>query len=158
MEYVELLNAFAAAHGLNPVKPDEDGVCRFEIDGFPVAFMEIPERNEMCTWAIVGEIPAEGRERLYQSLLESMFLGQGTCGGVFSLERESGRIFLQRVDSLQALDPAKFESVLEGFANVLVQWSGIVSDYRAAAPLRAKGEADETERVRSIKSSGFLQV
>ena len=84
MEFLGLMEAFGMDVGIGALEPDFDRVCRVDIDGMRVSFLEMPQSGQLVTWAAVCEPPPDGREQLYQMLMEAMFMGRETGGGAFS--------------------------------------------------------------------------
>ena len=160
MEFTELMKGFATKVGMTGLQLAEDGVCRVEIDGMAISFVEVPETRQLVTWAEVGEPPPEGRERLYRVLMESMYMGKATGGSTFSIDSESGLVYLFRLDPLPLLDLDTFMLMLEKFVNVLEEWRKIVADYREVASDLEKtaAEADEQVRQMGMGANGFMQV
>ena len=154
MDFTELMRAFGEKVGLEGLAPDGDGFCRIEIDGMSVSFMNHFESDTVVTWAEVSEPPADGVTELYRVLMESMFMGQATGGAAFSIEPESGKIFLHRVDSLKAADVDSFCAMLEKFVNVLEKWRQLIADFR---PVAAAAEKNPGEGLPAF-GGGFLQV
>ena len=50
----------------------------------------------MLTSADLGEVPPEGREKLYQTMLEANNMFSGTVGSTLALDAASGSARLQR--------------------------------------------------------------
>lgn len=160
MELKELMDGLAAACGVLDVKPDAEGAYHLGIDDMTVSFMSLDESGQLVVWAEVCEPPPEGRERLYRTLMESMFLGRATGGGAFSIEPESGKVYLQRVEFLSALDVESFVGIVEKFVNVLEGWRKIIANYRPAAQEMERRSAEESAAARQagMGMDGFMQV
>lgn len=160
MELKELMEGLAAACGITGVAEDNDGMYRLGIDDMEVSFTSIAESAQLVVWAEVCEMPPEGRERLYRVMMESMFMGQATGGAAFSIDPESGKVYLQRIEFLSALDVESFTTLLEKFVNVLEQWRAIISDFRPVAKEMDRKAAEETETDRRLGMGlgGFMQV
>lgn len=158
MEFTELMRRFAEKVGIADLPVSEDGVCRVEIDGMNVSFIEVPETRQLVTWAEVGEPPPEGRERLYRVLMESMYMGKATGGSTFSIDSETGLVHLFRLDPLPLLDLDTFTPMLERFVNILEEWRKIVADYRGVASQLEKAAATEEVESRQMGVNGFMQV
>lgn len=160
MDFDEIIEQFAAAAGLEGFRADDDGVYRLLIDGMPVSACPADD-GHIALFAPVGEPPPDavaGRERLYRTLLESAHLGRGTASASFSIDAETGEIYLQRLESAAGLDCEGFKLLLENFVDVLAEWRRIVADFR---PIAAKvdEEAREDEKLsRNMGVDGFLQV
>ena len=157
MDIKELMEAFARDFGVEGVAADEDGVYTLSIDDMAVSFAETPDAR-LATWAEVCEPPPEGREHLYRTLMEAMFMGEGTGGAAFTIERETGKVYLHRFDALVALDGESFKAMLENFVNVLEEWRGLIADFRPVFGEIEKA-ADAAHDVRQeMDRGGFIQV
>lgn len=163
-EIHELMADFVAKLNVGDAKPDADGVYHFEIDGMPVSIMEVAELRQLVVLGDLGDLPpVGGRERLYRTMLEAMFMGEGTCGSTFSIDRKSGRVILQRVLPLIALDPDVFMAEIERFVNILEKWRGLIADFREVSPdLEGAGDVPSTTPTDGpgggLGLGGFLQV
>lgn len=153
MEFLGLMEAFGMDVGIGALEPDFDRVCRVDIDGMRVSFLEMPQSGQLVTWAAVCEPPPEGREQLYQMLMEAMFMGRETGGGAFSVDAETGSVYLHRFDALQTMDLDSFKAMLEKFANVLENWRRRVADFRPQTSDGPQGVA-----FGQFGMDGFLQV
>lgn len=159
MELQELMNGLAAACGMDGLAADADGAYRLNFDDMEVSFKSVGSR-QFVVWAEVCELPPEGRERLYRLLMEAMFLGQATGGAMFSIESKSGKVHLQRIEFLSALDVEAFNGLVEKFVNVLEEWRKIVADFRPVAEDLERKTAEESEagRQAGMGLGGFMQV
>ena len=160
MEFNEIMQGFAQQINLENFTPDGDGVYRIAVDGMSIAFMEHVETQMLVTWAEVCDQPPEGRDLLYKVIMEAMFLGSATGGSTFSIESESQKVFLHRLDALQLMDLEKFNAMLEKFVNILEQWRQIIADFRPVAAELEKGRQDAAAESTSFSmgGSGFMQV
>lgn len=156
MELKEIVDAFAAGMNVDGVIPDDAGTYRFVIDGMVVSFAGAGDT--LVTWAEVGEVPPMGCERLYRTLMESMFLGELTKGGAFAIDSGSNRIFLQRFDAMPVMTPESFKAMLETFVNILEKWREIVADFRAVAPEQERKAEAEAGESRDLSLGGFLRA
>lgn len=141
MDFKELMSGFGEKVGIEGLAPDGENICRIDIDGMSVSLMEHLESRSIVIWAEVSEPPPEGVTILYRVLMEAMFMGQGTGGSSFSIEPESKKIFLHRIDPLQSLDLDSFCAILEKFVNVLEQWRKLIADFRPVAAEAGKVES-----------------
>ncbi len=91
------------------------------------------ERGMMLTCADLGEPPPEGREALYQSLLEANDLYGGTAGATLSLDSRTGRVRIQRIDALDALADVGFARAFIAFADTAAAWKRLIADFRTVA-------------------------
>lgn len=87
------------------------------------------ERNLVLISADLGEVPPEGREKLFQTMLEANNMFSGTVGSTLALDAASGRARLQRY--LPGDDLANnVIGVLEPFIETALLWSRMITDYR----------------------------
>lgn len=152
----EIMEAFAAEVGVTDAKPDEMGSYHFNVDGMIVTFVEAGEN--LVTWAEVGEVPPVGHERFYRMLMESMFLGEQTAGGSFSIDPDSGKVYLQRFDALAALTLESFKAILEPFFDALEKWHDDVADFRDLAPDLENAEEAAAGESREFDLGSFMRV
>ena len=157
MEFSDLMKEFGAKVGIPDFVPDAENVCRVDIDGMSIAFLGSADGDTLVTWAEVSDPPPEGVSMLYRVLMESMFMGRGTGGSSFSVESESGKIFLHRVDPLKILDLDSFSQMLEKFVNTLELWRKMIADFRPVAEAVKEANA-EAEQVNGFGMNGFMQV
>ena len=78
-------------------------------------------------------------------------------GSSFSIEPESGKIYLHRVDPVAVLDLNSFSAMLEKFVNMLEQWRKTLVDFRPVAEA-IKKEDDAAGAVPDFGLGGFMQV
>ena len=158
MELKDLMEGLAAEAGMDGVAPDDGGAYHLGIDGMRISLLEAGGR--LALWADVGEPPPEGRERLFRTLLESSFMGEGSGGAAFAIDAKSGRVVLQRIETSGSLDLAGFKSMLEKFVNVLETWRKTVADFRDVAPSLDAAEREENDIARQlgIGAEGFMRV
>ena len=151
------MRQFGAKVGIGDFEPDETNVCRLDIDDMLISFAEDPETAAVVTRAEICESPSHGAGMLYRLLMESMFMGQGTMGASFSIEPESGKIYLYRVDPTATLDPDSFSAILEKFVNMLEQWRKTLAGFMPV--IAAVKEADDSARSSAaFRGDGFMQV
>ena len=157
MDIRELMEAFGRDFGIEGFAADADEIYTLCIDGMNVSFAEIAG-GRLATWAEVCEPPPEGREHLYRTLMEAMFMGEGTGGAAFSIDRETGKVYLHRFDAMAALDIQSFKTMLEGFVNVLEEWRGLITDFRPVFGEIAKAESAARDEQQEMDRGGFIQV
>lgn len=158
MSLEELMEKFAEDFGVENVADDGRGVWSLDVDGMIVSFAEQKATGEMLVLADVGEVPQEGRERLYRTLLEASFLGEGTAGAVLSVKPGSDSVCLHRIVTLAEMDVERFRTMLESFVNVLESWRKLIADFGKVADDQAKSARQDWENDRKCKEDGFLRV
>ena len=151
------MGQFGAKVGLPGLAPGDTGVCHVQIDEMQVSFREDPESAAILTRAEVGEPPPEGEAMLHRVLLQSMFADESLGGTFFSVDPETGRIYLNRVDPTATLDLDSFCRMLEKFVNALEEWRKALADFRPVAEA-IKKEESAAEPESDFRAGGFLQV
>ena len=81
----------------------ENDLCAISLgaaegDRIDILLQGFDRRGVLLATADLGEAPPEGREALYQTLLEANDLFAGTLGATLSLNPANGRVRLQRFD------------------------------------------------------------
>ena len=125
MTFESLVEGLAERAGLvGGLAADEDGVVHVEIDGFDVAFMEVPETERLVMWSNLGEMPFDDDGALTARMLRENFARRGRE----ALSRdEAGHAFAHRFVPLAALGLDDFiNGQLEEFLGLLSRWTGLV--------------------------------
>ena len=94
----------------------------------------VGERGLVLMSADLGEIPPDGSERLYRTLLEANNLFEGTAGATLALDAATGRFRLQKYEPLDELsNDAKAK--VESFIETALFWSRAIADFRPSGDL-----------------------
>lgn len=129
MTFDELISDLAGRVGVDGgFSADADGVVRVEIDGFVIAFRDVPEGGQLLMWCRFGEAPSEDeRVRTAEDLLRANFRCRGGRG-VLSLG-EDGALYAHRYVPLAGLDA-------DGFV------AGALEDFLRLLSARTQGDAE----------------
>ena len=111
--------------------------CAFSLgsgDGEKVEILMqgIEDKGTLLTCADLGDPPPEGRERLFQTLLEANDLYGDTAGAMLSLNPRTGRVRLQRYDDMDVLSQLGPARALTVFADTAAAWKKLIADFRDA--------------------------
>lgn len=122
----------------------EGEACAFSLgsaegDSVEILMQGDDVRGVLLTSADLGEPPPEGRERLFQTLLEANDFFGDTAGATLSLSPRSGSVRLQRCDDMDALAGIGAAKALVAFADTAAAWKLLVADFRAAPPAAPDG-------------------
>ena len=94
----------------------------------------VGERGLVLMSTDLGEIPPDGSERLYRTLLEANNLFEGTAGATLALDAATGRFRLQKYEPLDELsNDAKAK--VESFIETALFWSRAIADFRPPGDL-----------------------
>ena len=110
-----------------------NGICALKIDDMSVSLQEIDEVGLISMYAEIGEPPPQHLENLYESMLMANHLFMATAGSTLSLDPETRRFYLCRVDASDSLSSERFCKMLEQFINTLEKWRKLVADFREEA-------------------------
>lgn len=143
MELETLMNDFAAKVGLDELKPDNEGVYSIAFDNIAVAFMEDKENERMIVYAPIAQKPAEGADKLAETLLATNYIFEATNGATIALNLEEGAYVLQNSYDLIRLDIEEFLSKIEAFVNKTEDLRNLIEDFRPVAEATI-AEAEES--------------
>lgn len=138
-----LMRDFGDLAEIEDIQLDADGVAKINIDGVVVAFME-NESGRLVTWAAVGDLPQEGGDKICRRLMAESLLGIATDGAALTLDEETGKVMIHRIDPLDGLDLKGFVGHLNAFLEMRAKW---------AAALAGESADDESDG-----SSDFIRV
>lgn len=134
----------------------EDGVCGFkagdpedDVASVSIMISNVEERSEILLYADLGNVPPEGREDFYRTLLEANNLFQGTAGATLGLENGTGLIRLQLREN-SSIFANNAEEHVGTFVETALTWKKIVVDYRVS-----RKESKPTEEA-VFDSSSFM--
>lgn len=127
------LAAFGETIGLDGLALDQRGLAILQL-GEVLVNVELDEdRQFLLLTAALGR-PRGDLGEAYAHLLDANFCWQGTYGGTFSVERETGQVVLQRPLPLSSLELASFETALEEFVETSEAWSAQLAAGTTKAP------------------------
>ena len=156
MELAELMTEFAEKFGVEGLSPDGEGVYRLDADGKSFAIADAEDGVHFVIWAEVGMVPHEGRERLYDTLLQAMHMGQQTSGAYFSIHEET--IYLHQIESLADMSFERFKGFLEKFINTHETWLASIADFNSVLPEIAQEAQAQTMEFRTAEANGFIRA
>jgi len=131
----------------------EDGAGKVRI-----LVQDAPPYDLVLFSADLGELPPEGREALFQSMLEANHLFSGTAGATLSLDAATGRFALQGYVTRDLLAD-NTDALLFPFAEAALFWSRAIADYRPDAAPREGGARPAPEAGRGpVGGFGMIHV
>ncbi len=99
---------------------EKENACSFFL--FPNLELFLTESDkEIKISAAIASFPSEKKEEVLLKLMEANLLGQGTGGGVISLE-EKERYFVFSSKVINPTNYTSFKEALEDFTNYLLYW------------------------------------
>ena len=94
-----------------------------------VLVQDVSERRLVLMAADLGELPPDGGERLYRTMLEANNLFEGTAGATLALDAATRRFRLQKYESPEEL-ANDAEATLVSFIETALFWSRAIADFR----------------------------
>ena len=145
-----VLAELASCLGLESLQLDENRDCHLLFDGRLAVDIEVPDGDHaMHLTGTVGPLPAEGREAIYEQLLEFNLPTEEHLVPCCAVDTTAGEILLCHRLTLPG-EPGSLPQVLESFLNHLESWQERLS---------TSGHVVETEgRINVQGGDGFLRV
>lgn len=156
MEFPELMNAFAAKFGVENIEID-NGVCAFEIDKTPVAFVEREDGDSFAAVAEIGTPPPDANGRFGEVMLKANFHLQAVGGTVICQDPETDAYVIMRRVRLADVDADSLAGMVEGLVNEAERWQGIVEGFRTAEEALADLESASPSE-QEIATGSFISV
>lgn len=122
-EVNSLLEKLGASLGLQDLSLDENNHCILLFDDKVILNMELDENNELLVvYSYLGEVPFEGRENIFETLLESNFFWRNTQGATLGIDKHTQTVVLAYPMELPLKNKDIFEERLAVFVDVTEQW------------------------------------
>ena len=112
----------------------EDGGTKVQ-----VLVQNVDERKLVLLSADIGELPPEGCEILFRTMLEANNLFSGTAGATLALDPAAGRFRLQKYESPDEL-ANDAEGRIVSFIETALVWSRSIADFR---PSNEEGDSPD---------------
>jgi hypothetical protein len=119
----ELLESTGKSLGLPGLSLDENNHCVLLFDDKVVLNMELNEEKELLIiYSYLGEVPFEGRENIFESLLESNLFWKDTQGATIGIDRQTQTVVLAFPMELPLKRKEIFEDRLALFVELTESW------------------------------------
>ena len=105
---------------------DAGGAAAVEIDGTDVVLQDAGEL--LLVRAVIGEIPADAREKVLSVAMESNYLYQGTGGSTLAVNPSDGRLHMHMYNWMERLDVARVLDLIGKFASSAAAWRRILAE------------------------------
>jgi len=154
MEFMELIAAFAAKHGIEGLD-GADGVAELNVDGFRVELLHDMHANSMFVCAEIGHPPPDANGALGALMLKANFLLRGTEGATLCQNPETGAYAIVRPFPLALTDAVSLAAGIESLVNQAENWRKSLNGIRAAENAAALPDGDSHH---DMISSGYFHV
>ncbi|NDC10561.1 MAG: CesT family type III secretion system chaperone [Oxalobacteraceae bacterium] len=125
----DILSQLGSRMGLPDLRLDEGRACQLIFDGRVAVDIEL-----VFLHSTVGIVRPEGREVVFQHLLEANLFGRGTGGAVLSVDGQRYEILLHRSLQTRQIDFSDFVDALEQFIQYASHWMERLAQSHGAAP------------------------
>jgi hypothetical protein len=138
MDAPELLQGLATRTGLDQLEFDSLGVCRLVFGETVSVDLELDRARPglLHLSTVLGRVPASGRERFYERLLEANLLGQGSGPNSLALDPALGEVVACRRLDLRRTDVELLAEALEAMVTLAEAWRTIVGSGEGLLPER----------------------
>lgn len=117
-----------------PLRFDQHGCARLMFDAhLGIDFERHADAGLIQVYSVLGPVPAEGRDALFQQLLEANLFGADTGGSTLALDSEMGEVVLCRSVATDGMAAAAFVQLVEQFASVAEDWKTRLARHKAPA-------------------------
>lgn len=118
-----LLGHLAKSLNLAELSLDENNHCMLLFDDKVVLNMEFNEdRGILVVYSYIGEVPFEGRENIFEALLESNCFWQETEGATIGIDKHTQTVVLSYPFELPVSNTKSFEERLAIFVDTTESW------------------------------------
>jgi hypothetical protein len=123
-EYVNgLLQEIGKSLDLPGLVLDENDHCVLLFDDKVVLNMELDNDKELLIiYSYIGEVPFEGRETIFEALLESNLFWKDTQGATIGIDRQTQTVVLAFPIELPLKRKENFEERLALFVDITESW------------------------------------
>jgi hypothetical protein len=119
----ELLQSVGTSLGLPGLSLDANGHCVLLFDDKVVLNIELDSDKElMIIYSYIGEVPFEGRETIFEILLESNLFWRNTQGATIGIDKQTQTVVLAFPIELPLKRKENFEERLAIFVEITESW------------------------------------
>lgn len=142
MNAVSLLSELGSQMGISGLQFDDQGCARLVFDGAVTLNLEHePGSSKLQIYSVLGKVPVENREHVFQILLEGNLFGAETGGAVLAVDPLEREIVLFRTLEGEGITGAAFADVVGHFVDAVEDWTARLATSGTTAP-RSQQESD----------------
>lgn len=116
----EYIQRFSDLIGVQIDPLDQDGFTQVARGSATIGINVIDQKGIILFLAPIMDVPQSRREEFFRQLLELNYLA--TEDGAFSIDKESNRVYLRALRSLDSFDFDEFVDMLDTIARVADEW------------------------------------
>lgn len=135
MNAVNLLSELGTLMGISDLQFDAQGCARLVFDGAVTLNLEHEAgSSRLQIYSVIGKVPLENREHVFQILLEGNLFGAETGGAVLAVDPLEREIVLFRTLEGEGITGAAFAEVVGSFVDAVEDWTGRLATSGTTAP------------------------
>ena len=135
--YQTLIRELSSELGVPDMHADESGYVALNIDELEIHLQYDKDQNRIVLFTRLSEVSVDRAAETYGLLLSANLFWQGTDGATFSIDFDTGRVFLADRQTLDGLTREALEKWLEGFVNIASYWLKRLASIEAGGDLLA---------------------
>lgn len=136
MNAVSLLSELGSQMGISGLQFDDQGCARLVFDGSVTLNLEHESgSSKLQIYSVLGKVPVENKEHVFQILLEGNLFGSETGGAVLSLDPLEREIVLFRTFESDGLTGAAFAEAVGRFVDATEDWKARLANSGQSAPV-----------------------
>jgi hypothetical protein len=126
--------------GIPEMAADDEGYVAITFDAVTVHLQYEKDAERVVVFTRLGEAEVDRLVEIYSMMLAANMFWQGTNGATFSVEPDTGTVFLADRRALTTLDSVALNDWLEGFININEYWAGRLELANSGGPLGGDDE------------------
>ncbi|WP_081452580.1 type III secretion system chaperone [Verrucomicrobium spinosum] len=153
MNAVSLLSELGSQMGISGLQFDDQGCARLVFDGSVTLNLEHePSSSKLQIYSVLGKVPVENKEHVFQILLEGNLFGAETGGAVLSLDPLEREIVLFRTFEGDGLTGAAFGEAVGSFVDAAEDWTARLANSAQTAPVGRAAPGNEDVAASMIRA------
>lgn len=121
--FQSLIDQFGRVVGLSNLSIDDSGYCSLEVDSTLIFQLQYVEtNNSVYIFSEIGTLVGQHAPQIAMQLLAANLFGIETGGGTLALQADSSTVVFSYQISLENLEFARFQGILENVMNYGERW------------------------------------
>jgi len=118
-----VIRDFGAKVGMPDMAADDEGYIAISFDDRTIHLQYETDQDRVVVFTKLGEAEVDRLVEIYSMMLAANLFWQGTNGATFSIEPDTGTVFLADRKSAPTLSLGSLSDWLEGFINITEYWA-----------------------------------
>ena len=139
-QFQSLIQELGASLGAPDLQADSDGYVALGFDDLEVHLQYETDDELIVMFTRLPAVEVDRAGEIYGMLLHANLFGQGTQGATFSIDADTGRVFLADRHAREGLDGDAIVQWLEHFVNLGVYWRQRLEDANRGGSVQAEDD------------------